>query len=79
MNPRQRFAILDVCLRSGFQQMENQTSPEGSATMLFSEIETTANWGCGLHQGVQPLLESRSPFEHAGFLCSMGPSGEQLL
>ena len=77
MNPRQRFAILDVCLRSRFQQPENQTSPQGSTS--FSQLEANANWGRGPHQGVQPLVESRSPFERPSFPCSMDPLGEQLL
>ncbi len=83
MNPRQRFAFWDVCLRSRFQELEDQTSPDGeAATMSSSQIEATganANWDRSPHQRVQPLLESRSPFERPSFPCSMAPSGEQLL
>ena len=79
MNPRQRFAILDVYLRSRFHQTEEQASQDGSATMPSSQLEANANGGRGPHQGVQPLVESRSPFERPSFLCSMGPSCEQLL
>ncbi len=79
MNPRKRFAILDVCLRSRFQEKEEQASQDGSAAMPSSQLEANANWGRGPHQGIHPLVESRSPFERPSFLCSMGPSGEQLL
>ena len=79
MNPRQRFAILDVYPRALFQHPENQTSPDRSATMSFSQLEANANRGCGPHQGVQPLAASRSPFERPSFLCSMEPAGRQLL
>ncbi len=79
MNPRQRFAILDVCLRSRFQQTEEQASQDGSATMPSSQHQANANRGRGPHQGVQPLVESRSPFERPRFLCAMGPWGELLL
>ena len=80
MNPRQRFALLDVCPRSRFRQMDDRTSPDGGAAALSSsQLEANANWGCGPHQRVQPLVESRSPFERPSFLCSMAPSGEQLL
>ncbi len=79
MNPRQRFAILDVCLRSRFQQTEEQAFQGGSATMPSSQHEANANWGCGPHRGVQPPAASRSPFERPSFLCSMEPAGRQLL
>ncbi len=79
MNPKQRFAILDVYLRSRFQQTEEQASQDGSATMPSSQHQANANRGRGPHQDVQPLVENRSPFERPSFLCSMAPSGEQLL
>ena len=79
MNPRQRYAMLDVYMRARFQRTEEQASRDGSVAMRPSQLKANANWGFGPDQGAQVMAVSRPPLERPSFCCSMGPSGEQLL